>query len=98
MRAYPERAVTGKTGSQTVYITVQDQRLLPVANAQVILLLQMPDKQQKRFVVPALTNDAGITQFNFPFSAKEVGMATIQVFALRGDLEAGTTTSFRLWW
>jgi hypothetical protein len=98
VRAYPERAVTGKTGSQTVYITVQDQRLLPVANAQVILDVQLPDKQQKRFIVPASTNNAGITQFTFPFNAKEVGMATIQVFALRGDLEAGTTASFRIWY
>jgi hypothetical protein len=98
VRAYPERAVTGKSGSQTVYITVQDQRLLPVADAKVILLLKMPDKQEKSFIVPAMTNDDGITKYTFPFSAEEVGMATIQVFALRGDLEAGTITSFRLWW
>jgi hypothetical protein len=98
VRAYPIQAVTGKTGSQTVYIMVQDQRLLPVANAQVSLILHMPDGQEKQFIVPALTNDAGITQFNFPFSAEKVGMATIQVVALRGDLQAGTTTSFRVWW
>lgn len=98
VRAFPERAVTGKTGSQTIYITVQDQRLLPVANADVVLVLNMPDKQQKRFIVPTPTNDAGITQFNFPFSAEEVGMATIDVEVSRGDLEADTTTSFRVWW
>jgi hypothetical protein len=98
VRAYPERAVTGKTGSQTVYITVQDQRLLPVANAQVILILSMPGQQEKRFIVPTLTNDAGITQFTFPFSAEEVGMATIKVLASRGDLQSDTTASFRIWW
>ena len=92
------QAVTGKTGSQTVYITVQDQRLLPVANAQVALILEMPDNQENHFMVPALTNDAGITHFSFPFSAEKVGMATIKVVVLRGDLEADTTTSFRLWW
>ncbi|OGO38030.1 MAG: hypothetical protein A2W35_00800 [Chloroflexi bacterium RBG_16_57_11] len=97
-RAFPEQAVTGKTGSQTVYITVQDQRLLPVANAQVALILEMPDNQENHFMVPALTNDAGITHFSFPFSAEKVGMATIKVVVLRGDLEADTTTSFRLWW
>jgi hypothetical protein len=97
-RAFPEQAVTGKTGSQTVYITVQDQRLLPVANAQVALILEMPDNKEDHFMVPALTNAAGITQFSFPFSAENVGMAMIKVVVLRGDLEADTTTSFRLWW
>jgi hypothetical protein len=97
-RAFPEQAVTGKNGSQTVYITVQDQRLLPVANAQVALILQMPDNQLNHFMVPELTNAAGITKFSFPFSAEQVGMATIKVVVLRGDLEADTTTSFRVWW
>jgi hypothetical protein len=58
----------------------------------------MPDKQQKRFIVPALTNSNGITQFNFPFSAQEVCMAIIEVEATRGDLDADTTTSFRVCW
>jgi len=98
VRAYPTEAVMGKTGLQTVYIMVQDQRLLPVANAQVTLLLRMPDNQEKSWMVPAWTNEAGITQFTFPFNTDEVGVATIQVVALRGDLEAGTTTSFRIWW
>jgi hypothetical protein len=97
-RAFPVQAVTGKTGSQTIYIMVQDQRLLPVANAQVALILEMPDRKENHFMVPALTNDAGITQISFPFSAEKVGMATIKVVVLRGDLEADTTTSFRLWW
>lgn len=98
VRAYPAKAVTGKSGSQTIYVIVQDQRLLPVANVQVTLLVRMPDNQEVRLSALANTNDAGITQFTFPFNAEDVGVATIQVIALRGDLQAGTTTSFRLWW
>jgi hypothetical protein len=98
VRAYPAQAVTGKAGSQTVYIMVQDQRLLPVANAQVTIILRLPDQKDVSWMIPAQTNNDGITQFTFPFSADEVGVATIRVIALRGDLESNTTTSFRLWW
>lgn len=98
VRAYPAMAVTGKAGLQTVYILVQDQRLLPVANTQVSIILQLPDEQEHSWMVPAWTNADGITKFTFPFRTAEVGMATIQVIAMRGDLEAGTKTSFRIWW
>jgi hypothetical protein len=98
VRAYPAEAVTGKAGSQTIYVMVQDQRLLPVAEAQVTIILRMPDQQEISWMIPARTNNAGITQFTFPFSAEEVGVVKIQVIALREDLEAETTTSFRIWW
>jgi hypothetical protein len=98
VRAYATKAVTGKTGLQTIYVMVQDQRLLPVENAQVTLILRMPGEQERRLSIPALTNEAGFTQITFPFRSDEVGVATIQVIALRGDLQSDTTTSFRVWW
>ena len=98
VRAYPIKAVTGKAGSQTIYVMVQDQRLLPVANVEVTLSLRIPGQAESPLSVTTTTNDAGIAQLTFSFSAEEVGVATIQVNASRGDLEAGTTTSFRIWW
>lgn len=98
VRAYPTQAVTGKTGSQTIYVMVQDQRLLPVENAEVAILIQLPDQPGKAWVDLPPTNKAGITQLAFPFNTEEIGVATIQVVASRGDLESGTTTSFRIWW
>jgi hypothetical protein len=98
VRAYPANAVTAKAGLQTIYVMVQDQRLLPVANAQVTLILRMPGQPETSWMIPTRTNNAGIAQYTFPFRAEEVGVATIQVIALRGDLGAETTTSFRVWW
>jgi hypothetical protein len=98
VRAYPTQAVTGKTGSQMIYVMVQDQRLLPVENAEVAILVQLPNRPEKRWVDLPPTNKAGITQYAFPFNAEEIGVATIQVVASRGDLESDTTTSFRIWW
>ena len=42
VHAYPTKAVTSRNGMQTIYAIVQDQRLLPVANAQVTITLRMP--------------------------------------------------------
>ncbi len=98
VRAYPANAVTGKAGLQTIYVMVQDQRLLPVPNVRVTLILRMPDGKEQRLEIPTPTNEAGITRYTFPFSAEKVGVATLQVMAGRGDLQAATTTSFRVWW
>lgn len=98
VRAYTAKAVTGQTGTQTIYILVQDQRLLPVANAEVSVILHLPGQTETRLEVPGETNAAGITQLNFAFKAKSVGVAMIQVIATRGDLKATTQTSFRVWW
>lgn len=98
VRAYTSQAVTGKSGAQTIYILVQDQRLLPVENAQVSLIVRIPGQPETSLMVPAWTNNAGITRLTFTFNAKAVGVATIQVIAMRGDLKASTQTSFRIWW
>jgi hypothetical protein len=98
VRAYPLQAVTESNGTQTVHIIVQDQRLLPVTNAQVILIVRMPAGQERRYIIPSLTNNLGITRYTFPFNSNEIGLAEILVIAMHNNLEANTTTSFRVWW
>lgn len=99
VRAFPKEAVTGSSGMQTVHVIVQDQRLLPVPNAQVILVVRMPSGQESNFIVPTTTNELGVTHYTFPFNASEIGIAEIQATAMiHDDLNADTITSFRIWW
>jgi len=98
VRAYSLDAVTGSHGLQTIHVIVQDQRLLPVANAQIILIVRMPAGQESRFIIPSPTDNLGVTQYTFPFSSTEIGLAEILTIATRDNLKAKTITSFRIWW
>jgi hypothetical protein len=96
--AYPVKAITGRNGFQTVYVIVQDQRLLPIAGAQVQLVVKLPSGEVKTFAIPAPTNAQGITHFTFPFATDTIGSAKIDVTATRDNLTTQTATSFRIWW
>lgn len=98
VRAYPLKAVTGQRGAQTVYIVVQDQRLLPVADVRVSLALEYPSGEQSRFIVPTLTDKQGVTSYTFSFNSTTIGVVQIRVHAWSENLETETTTSFRIWW
>jgi hypothetical protein len=98
VRAYPIKAVTSRNGTQTIYVIVQDQRLLPVKDAQVTITLRMPAGNEIRHIVPTRTSEKGVTQYSFPFNTDEVGIVQVTVTATSNNLEANTTTSFRVWW
>ncbi len=98
VHAYPTRAVTSRNGTQTIFVIVQDQRLLPVKDAQVTITLRMPAGNEIRHIVPTLTNEKGVTKYTFPFNASNVGIVQVLVTATSNNLEARTTTSFRVWW
>lgn len=98
-RAFPEKATTTSQGHQTVHIQVRDQRNLPLAGAQAVIVLRLPSGDESRYIVPKLTDQHGITQFTFPFNSNDVlGMAEIKVIVTRDHLETITTTSYRIWW
>jgi hypothetical protein len=98
VRAFPLRPVTCVNGTQTVYIVVQDQRLLPVSNAQVTLLVRMPTGEENHYIVPILTDKNGITQYRFPFNSQTVGIVQIYVTVTHNTYKVQTVTSFRVWW
>jgi len=98
VRAFPMRAVTGKSGNQTVFVIVQDQRLLPVSNAQISLVVSMPDGKEMRYIVPTLTDQQGVTKYTFPFKSISIGIVTIEATATHKQIENDTSTSFRIWW
>jgi hypothetical protein len=98
VRAFPLSAVLPKTGSQTVFVIVQDQNLLPVPDAQVILVIKLPSGAEKRVIVPNRTDESGITQFTFDFRNEPTGVAQVIVFAAAETFQKQTITSFRIWW
>jgi hypothetical protein len=98
VRAYPLQAVTSRQGTQTIYVIVQDQRLLPVENVQITLTLRMPSGEEMRFIVPNRTNERGVTQYSFGFMSENVGIVQVYVSATRDSLESTTSSSFRVWW
>jgi hypothetical protein len=97
-RAYVQNAVTGRAGSQKVYIFVQDQRRLAIRDVQITLIVRLPGQTEKRFIVPDVTNVHGLTQYAFDFETEQIGLAEIEVTASLGAIKTTTVTSFRIWW
>jgi hypothetical protein len=98
VRAYPLKAVCSQNDQQTIFIIVQDQKLVPVVGAQITLALNIPGKEEALYIVNPVTNEKGISTFTFPFSTDKVGLVQISVRATRDGLEATTTTAFQIWW
>ena len=98
VRAFPLQAVTRRSGVQTLYFIVQDQKSSPVANAQIDIVLLLPSGVQQRFIIPDLTNAQGVTQYSFQFNSPALGSARIEVYATYQGTAASTATSFRIWW
>lgn len=97
VRAFPYRAVTSLAGEQTVYVTVRDQNLYPVAGAQAILVFRTPSGEEGRYILP-LTDEHGITLYTFPFESRQRGIVKIWVTVSYDNLHQQTTTSYRTWW
>ena len=98
VRAYPQQAVTGLQGHQVIYIVVQDQNLLPVANANITLLLRTPSGTESSLPVQIETDQKGLARLTFPFETKQPGLFTLMMTAQLGDLLGQTSCSFRAWW
>lgn len=110
VRASFQHAITHPSGEQTLYITVQDQKLMPLANAIVTLVISLPSGETKRIVVPQPTDKYGITKFSFNFESLPPGLARVDVVATydldnQNNSEPGqdilsekTSASFLVWW
>lgn len=96
-RAFPTFPVTSRSGEQTIYVVVTDQRLEPVAGANVKLIVRMPSGEQQTYTL-ANTNANGITRLEFSFKGQSTGSVTVRVQIERDGLKTETSTSFRIWW
>jgi hypothetical protein len=97
VRAFTRSAVTSTSGSQSIFVIVQDQTNTPVPNAQVVVITSMPSGEQGRYILP-LTDERGISEYTFNFKSDKLGVAKIWVVATYGNLQQQTVTSFRIWW
>ncbi|MGB9673445.1 MAG: hypothetical protein ACPL3P_04845 [Anaerolineales bacterium] len=97
IHAFTERAVTTQTDTQTVYIIVQDQNNLPVSNAMIGAIINLPDGNQIPAPFPLLTDNKGLAKFDFHFISTKIGLAIINIEARYDALAAKSVTSFRIW-
>ena len=96
VRAFVLKAVTLKSGQQTVYIIVQNQISKAVSGASGKALVKLPDGTNQEFSFT--TNAVGIAQISFNFQNQKSGeLVPIEITVNYQSLKGTTTTSFRIW-
>lgn len=95
-RAFVLKAVTLKSGQQTVYVSVKDQTSDSVENASIRAVVHLSDNSTQEYVFT--TNPQGIGQVTFDFSGQKPGeLVTVEVSVNYLGLTTTTATSFRIW-
>jgi hypothetical protein len=97
VRAYPLHSVLPNSDEQTIYIVVQDQKLLPIPDADVTLEISLPSGQTLRTIVTEPTDKNGITKFKFSYENQPPGLTVVTARVNVNRLQAETVTSFRIW-
>ena len=96
VRAFVLKAVTLKSGQQTVYIIVQNQIAKPVVSATGKMLVKFPDGINQEF--PFTTDTSGIAKVSFNFSDQKSGeLVPIEITVNYQTIIGTTKTSFRIW-
>ena len=96
IRAFVLKAVTLKSGQQTVYVVVQDQTSEPVFNATGKALVKFPNGTNQEFSFT--TNASGIANISFNFQDQKSGeLVPIEITVTYQSITGTTKTSFRIW-
>lgn len=96
VRAFVLKAVTLKSGQQTIYVIVQDQASVAVENATVKAVVHLANNTDQEYVFT--TNSRGIGQVSFNFSDQKPGeLIPIDIIVDYQGLTGTTTTSYRIW-
>lgn len=96
VRAFVFKAVTLKSGQQTVYIIVQNQISKAVAGASGKALVKLSDGINQEYSFT--TNSLGIAQITFNFSNQKSGeLVPIEITVTYQSITGTTKTSFRIW-
>ncbi len=89
--------ITGREGTQTVFVYVTDQRQRPVKGAAVSMVVHYQSGDQRYDFQP--TNASGFTSYSFEIRAALPGQkVVIDVTVTYGGLTATTQTFFLPWW
>lgn len=96
-RAFVAKSITQSSDSQTVSILVQSQTMQPIANANGIATVRMPDGSTQLYTIS--TNQFGVAQFSFDFANVKAGeLVTVVISVDFQGLKTVTKTSFRVWY
>jgi hypothetical protein len=96
-RAFVAKSVTLSNGTQTVSVLVQSQTLQPIANANGVAVIRLPDGTTQNYTFA--TNQIGVAQFSFEFANVKAGeIVSIEIAVNYQGLTAVTRTSFRVWY
>lgn len=96
--AMPMYAIIPVDGTQTLHVYVRNQEGYGVPGASVEIQIQYAKDRADRFTLPP-TNQAGLTQLDFPVQDASPGYVVVVNLSVRyGELQATTTTAFLPWW
>lgn len=96
VQAFSQFAVMHPRGEQTIYVTVQDQRLMPVSGAKVTLEISLPSGKIITQDLPP-SDKYGIAKYTFSVMDEPPGMAKVNVQAEFSRLKQHTRITFRIW-
>jgi hypothetical protein len=97
VRAFTFKAIAQASDSQKIFVTVQDQNLQPVNNANCMANLRWPDGHEESSVLT--TNAAGVGILALSFKDQLPGrMIHVNVNCAYDNLNSSTRTSFRIWY
>ncbi len=96
-RAFVANSVTRSSDSQTVSIVVQSQTLQPIANANGIAIVRLPNGATQN--IAFATDQFGIAKFSFDFANIKPGeLVLVEITVNFQGLTTLTKTSFRVWY
>jgi hypothetical protein len=96
-RAFAASAVTSTSGSQVLYVIVQDQNRNPVENASINFEVVFPDGTILPYHMD-FTDENGITSQRFAINGQDPGFVEIKITATYRTMQSQTKTSFQIWW
>jgi hypothetical protein len=89
--------VATSTDQQTIYVLVQDQNLQPIAGANGIATIRLPNGEVYSQSFPV--NERGVGTFSFNFQNQQNGrLVYIDIAVTYSGLQGTTSTSFRIWY
>jgi hypothetical protein len=98
VQAFVSKALIPSNDEQTLFVIAQDQYLEPIEGAMVIVTIHWSDKQEDNFRPPS-TNEDGISKFSFPVGEIDPQkIIEVEVGIMYQQIEAFTSTWFRVWW
>jgi hypothetical protein len=76
---------------------VHDQNLNPVSGAAVTLIAHFPTGDQ--IVTMPITDEQGVSQVTLTFEGQPAGSdVNLEFRVVRGEMQASTRDSFKIWW